>query len=92
MGPLVWPELVELELTPQNPPNISIWIHSNMAFVCFLFMKELEEAAEQASLEEQKRLQTQMQLQDRFRQELEREKNVSAIHLTIWFSCNVFTC
>lgn len=63
-----------------------------MAFVCFLFMKELEEAAEQASLEEQKRLQTQMQLQDRFRQELEREKNVSAIHLTIWFSCNVFNC
>ncbi|XP_072905679.1 switch-associated protein 70b [Hemitrygon akajei] len=36
--------------------------------------KELEEAAGQAALEEQKRLQTQMQLQDRFRQELEQEK------------------
>ncbi|XP_062917923.1 switch-associated protein 70-like isoform X2 [Mobula hypostoma] len=38
--------------------------------------KELEEAAGQAALEEQKRLQTQMQLQDRFRQELEREKHI----------------
>ncbi|XP_048401423.1 switch-associated protein 70-like [Stegostoma tigrinum] len=38
--------------------------------------KELEDAATQAALEEKRRLQTQMQLQDRFRQELEREKNI----------------
>uniref|UniRef100_UPI00398EE9F7 switch-associated protein 70b isoform X3 n=1 Tax=Pristiophorus japonicus TaxID=55135 RepID=UPI00398EE9F7 len=38
--------------------------------------KELEDAATQAALEEQKRLQIQMQLQDRFRQDLEREKNI----------------
>ncbi|XP_038664103.1 switch-associated protein 70-like isoform X2 [Scyliorhinus canicula] len=38
--------------------------------------KELEDAAEQAAFEETKRLQTQVQLQDRFRQELEREKNI----------------
>ncbi|XP_067850077.1 switch-associated protein 70b [Heptranchias perlo] len=38
--------------------------------------KELEDAATQAALEEQRRLQTQMQLQDRFKQELEREKMV----------------
>ncbi|GCB65795.1 hypothetical protein scyTo_0014924 [Scyliorhinus torazame] len=37
---------------------------------------ELEDAAEQAAFEETKRLQTQVQLQDRFRQELEREKNI----------------
>ncbi|KAG6933151.1 SWAP switching B-cell complex 70kDa subunit, partial [Chelydra serpentina] len=38
--------------------------------------KQLEEAAARASVEEKKRLQTQMELQDRFSLELEREKMV----------------
>lgn len=45
-----------------------------------LLFQQLEAAAARAAEEEKKRLQTQVELQDRFSLELEREKMVSGAH------------
>lgn len=42
----------------------------------------MEEAAAKAALEEQRRKQTQLDLQDRYRLDLEREKMVTSVPLT----------
>ena len=44
--------------------------------VCFSFGQALEESAASAAEEERRRLQTQTELQDRYRMDLEREKMV----------------
>lgn len=47
-----------------------------MIAVCFSFGQALEESAANAAEEERRRLQTQTELQDRYRMDLEREKMV----------------
>lgn len=45
-------------------------------------LQKMEEAAAKAALEEQRRKQTQLDLQDRYRLDLEREKMVTSVPLT----------
>lgn len=55
---------------------LCIQMHLFLLSTFSLLVQQLEEAAARAAEEEKKRLRTQMELQDRFSLELEREKMV----------------
>ncbi len=59
--------------------------------VCFSFGQALEEAAANAAEEERRRLQTQTELQDRYKMDLEKEKTVRhclSLRQTKWWKKN----
>lgn len=62
--------------------------------VCFSFDQALEDSAANAAEEERRRLQTQTELQDRYKMDLEKEKMVchsssSSLHQQLQFKYNI---